>query len=68
MAQQLLNTLASHCKARGIFHLYLGTIDVLKAAHRFYERNGFQRIRREDLPSYFPAMMGENVYYSLQLT
>jgi len=50
-----------------IYDLYLGTVDLLKAAHRFYERNGFQRISKDDLPSYFPTMMGENIYYQLSL-
>lgn len=67
VAGQLLQTLLAYCRARGIEELYLGTIDVLKAAHRFYERNGFQRIGRAALPSYFPAMMGENVYYYLSI-
>lgn len=49
-------------------NLYLGTVDLLKAAHKFYERNGFLRITLNDLPSYFPAMPGENMYYYLSLT
>jgi N-acetylglutamate synthase-like GNAT family acetyltransferase len=67
VAQKLLNTLMTYCKSNDIHHLYLGTVDLLKAAHRFYERNGFQRINKEELPSYFPTMMGENVYYNLEL-
>ncbi|WP_423147863.1 GNAT family N-acetyltransferase [Rubrolithibacter danxiaensis] len=67
IAQQLLKTLIEYCIDQQITDLYLGTVDMLKAAHRFYERNGFQRINKEDLPHYFPAMMGENVYYHLHL-
>jgi N-acetylglutamate synthase-like GNAT family acetyltransferase len=67
IARQLFHVLVNHCKTHNIHHLYLGTVDTLKAAHRFYERNGFQRISKEALPLYFPAMMGENVYYNLQL-
>ena len=52
---------------RDIRDLYLSTIDVLKAAHRFYERNGFKRLEKVDLPGYFPLMNGDNVYYHLQL-
>lgn len=66
-AQQLFNTLTAYCASHDICHLYLGTVDLLKAAHRFYERNGFQRISKDDLPSYFPTMMGENIYYQLSL-
>ena len=67
VAQQLLNTLIEHCRELGITDLYLGTVDMLKAAHRFYEKNGFNRINAEDLPSYFPRMMADNVFYHLHL-
>jgi GNAT superfamily N-acetyltransferase len=67
VAQQLLAILIEYCKGKGIKDLYLGTVDMLKAAHRFYERNNFQRIKAEDLPSYFPRMMADNVFYHLHL-
>jgi GNAT superfamily N-acetyltransferase len=63
IAQKLFKTLSNYCRDQHINFLYLGTVDKLKAAHRFYERNGFRRISREELPVYFPTMMGENVYY-----
>jgi GNAT superfamily N-acetyltransferase len=67
IAQQLLNILIACSKEKGITDLYLGTVDMLKAAHRFYERNGFQRLKAEDLPAYFPRMMADNVFYHLHL-
>lgn len=67
IAQQLLAILIEYSNRQGIKDLYLGTVDMLKAAHRFYERNGFQRIKVEDLPSYFPRMMADNVFYHLHL-
>jgi GNAT superfamily N-acetyltransferase len=67
LAQRLFETLVDYCRERGIVDLYLGTVDMLKAAHRFYERNGFQRINVEDLPSYFPRMIADNVFYHLHL-
>jgi GNAT superfamily N-acetyltransferase len=67
VAQELLAILIEYCKEKGITDLYLGTVDMLKAAHRFYERNSFQRIKVEDLPSYFPRMMADNVFYHLHL-
>ncbi len=67
VAQKLLNTLIEHCKENDITDLYLGTVDMLKAAHRFYEKNGFNRINVEELPSYFPRMMADNVFYHLHL-
>ena len=66
-AQQLLETLLQYSQEEGITDLYLGTVDMLKAAHRFYERNGFKKMKSEDMPEYFPRMMGENVYYHLKM-
>ncbi len=66
-AQQLLVKLIDDCDEKGISDLYLGTVDMLKAAHRFYEKNGFVRMKSEEMPDYFPRMMGENVYYHLSM-
>jgi GNAT superfamily N-acetyltransferase len=66
-AQLLLNTLINYTKEAGITDLYLGTVDVLKTAHRFYERNGFEQRKSEEMPSCFRRMGGENVYYHLHL-
>ena len=40
----------------------------MKAAHRFYERNGFRRINKDDLPSYFPLVGVDNVFYHAHLS
>jgi GNAT superfamily N-acetyltransferase len=67
IAQRLLDTLVGYCREHGIGDLYLGTVDRMKAAHRFYERNGFRPIRMEALPSYFPRMKTDNLFYHLHL-
>jgi len=67
IAQNLLNGLITYCKARGITDLYLGTVDILKAAIRFYERNGFVALEKQDLPSTFPIMSADNVFYHLEI-
>jgi len=67
IAQQLFTTLVEYCNSHQITDLYLGTVEVLKAAHRFYERNGFFRIDKADLPVYFPAMKTDNMFYHLHL-
>lgn len=67
LAQQLLNQLIAYCKANQITDLYLGTVDKLAAAIRFYERNNFKQIKKTDLPSYFPVMNADNVFYHLHL-
>jgi GNAT superfamily N-acetyltransferase len=67
IAQQLLETLTTYSRNNGISDLYLGTVDKLQAAIRFYERNDFIPLLKEDLPSSFPLMSADNVFYHLQL-
>ena len=43
--------------------IYLGTVDILKAAHRFYEKNGFQEIMKHELPITFPRMEVDTKFY-----
>lgn len=67
IAQQLLVTLIAFSKENGINHLYLGTVSILEAALRFYERNHFVRIDKETLPNKFPLMSADNVFCHLTL-
>jgi N-acetylglutamate synthase-like GNAT family acetyltransferase len=67
IAQHLLEHLIVYCREHQIYDLYLGTVDLLKAAHRFYERNGFVKIGERELPVFFPRMMADNVFYHLHL-
>jgi N-acetylglutamate synthase-like GNAT family acetyltransferase len=67
IAQKLLDTLLAYCHEQNITDVYLGTVDMLKAAHRFYEKNDFTEILITDLPSYFPRMMADNKFYHLHL-
>ena len=68
IAQALFQTLLDHSQTKGISDLYLGTVERLKAACRFYERNGFNRIRAEDLPAYFLRMPVDDTFYHLSLS
>ena len=67
IAQLLLDTLIAYCKQNEINAIYLGTVDLLKAAHRFYEKNGFNRLPKTDLPKSFPLMGADNIFYELYL-
>ncbi|MDQ1858979.1 GNAT family N-acetyltransferase [Chryseobacterium sp. WLY505] len=67
IAQELLEVLISFCRENRIDDLYLGTITVLKAAQRFYERNHFGKIEKSDLPVKFPLMSADDVFYHLNL-
>jgi len=68
IAQHLLDTLIAYARGHDMNDIYLGTIERMKAAHRFYERNGFNRIPKENLPAAFPFMPVDNVFYHLQIT
>jgi GNAT superfamily N-acetyltransferase len=67
IAQHLLDTLVAYAKANGMAYLYLGTIHILEAALRFYERNQFTRIAKERLPKTFPLMAADDVFCQLNL-
>ena len=67
VAQVLLETLIEYCGDNNLNEVYLGTKDILQAACRFYERNGFKQVAMEDLPVYFPRMAVDNVFYGLDL-
>jgi GNAT superfamily N-acetyltransferase len=68
IAQQLLETLIQFARNNQITDIYLGTVEQLKAAHRFYERNGFILTAIEDFPAYFPRMMADTMFYHLHLS
>ena len=40
IAQRLFNTVLDWCKSKDIQEIYLGTVAILYAAQRFYEKNG----------------------------
>jgi GNAT superfamily N-acetyltransferase len=67
VAAALLATAVAWAAARGITDIYLGTIEVFRAAHRFYEKSGFVRVAKAELPGAFPAMTVDNVFYHLRL-
>ncbi|MNY31726.1 acetyltransferase [compost metagenome] len=67
LAQHLLEKLIEYCKTKNITDLYLGTFDTLKAAIRFYERNGFEEIAKENLPASFPVMQVDNRFYHFKI-
>lgn len=61
----LLDALLDHAKQRGITDIFLGTVGVLHAAHRFYEKNGFVEIPRSALPASYPGMGVDEKFYRL---
>jgi GNAT superfamily N-acetyltransferase len=67
LGQTLLDTLLTHARTAGLRRIVLGTTDAFLAAHRFYERNGFARIAKSDLPPSFPLAPVDTRFYALDL-
>lgn len=67
VAQQLLDTLLDWAKNQSIKAVYLGTTEVYKAAHRFYEKNGFTEISKAELPQTFPLLQVDTKFYMCEL-
>lgn len=63
----LLDKLLGWCRERGLRQVFLGTSAKAPAAQRFYEKHGFKRIRREELPPRFPAMVLDDQFYARTL-
>jgi N-acetylglutamate synthase-like GNAT family acetyltransferase len=67
VGQRLLDTLLAHARARRLSAVWLGTTEKFLAAHRFYEKNGFERVAPETLPPSFPRMRVDTRFYRLRL-
>jgi len=67
LAQALLDTLLAHARQQALPGVWLGTLPHMTAAHRIYERNGFQRVEPSDLPRDFPRMPVDTLFYGLEL-
>lgn len=63
VAQNLLFELFKWAAENGIKEIYLGTTEKFLAAHRFYEKNGFVQIAKDNLPSNFPIMKVDTRFY-----
>ncbi|MBI3504782.1 MAG: GNAT family N-acetyltransferase [Proteobacteria bacterium] len=67
IAQRLLDTLLMHSRTRGLKAVWLGTTALFLAAHRFYEKNGFDLVAETELPAAFPRMKPDTRFYRLFL-
>jgi len=66
-ARNLLKTLLDWATTKRLREIYLGTTPQFLAAHRFYEKNGFTEISKEDLPKTFPIMEVDTKFYKYEL-
>ncbi len=67
VSHQLLQTLLQWAIQKEMKSLYLGTVEKLHASHRFYEKNGFNRIPMEELPKQFPLMKVDTLFYKYDI-
>lgn len=67
VARRLLEAAIDWCGENEIQEIYLGTLSILHAAHRFYEKNGFESIAMADLPAEFPRMAIDTNFYRRRL-
>lgn len=63
LAQMLLYKVIDWCHSEDIDNIYLGTMNQFKAAHKFYEKHGFQKISTSELPSVFIRNPIDDVFY-----
>ncbi len=67
VAKALLDQLTLWSHEQGLSGIYLGTTSAYHAAHRFYEKNGFQKIQKSDLPETFSVMEVDSKFYKYSL-
>ena len=67
VARALLDVLENWAQKNQFTTLYLGTIDKLKAAQKFYFRNDYKIIDPSLLPTSFPRMMVDNLFFVKKL-
>jgi N-acetylglutamate synthase-like GNAT family acetyltransferase len=67
VAARLLGTLREAACQRGLRQIILGTTAAFEAAHRFYEKHGFDRIAESDLRAQFRRMAVDTRFYALEL-
>lgn len=63
VGQRLLDHLMIWAGEQGLTDVFLGTTELFKAAHRFYEKNAFTQIPREALPTGFPLVAVDTRFY-----
>lgn len=63
IGKKLLETLIAYCQNHSYNQIYLGTVEVLKAAQKFYKKNGFKQIEKEEMPKDYHLMAVDTVFF-----
>jgi N-acetylglutamate synthase-like GNAT family acetyltransferase len=67
VAKDLLGVLENWAQKKQFTKLYLGTVDKLKAAQKFYFKNDYRIIDPSFLPASFPRMSVDNLFFAKTL-
>lgn len=67
VSKALLDTLLDSASSSNISTIFLGTMTQFQVAQKFYEKQGFIKIEREDLPSDFPANPVDTLFYKKEI-
>jgi N-acetylglutamate synthase-like GNAT family acetyltransferase len=67
IANSLLQEVFNWCESENIGSIYLGTMTQFKAAHKFYEKNGFRKIYKNELPASFIHNPIDDIFYENSL-
>ena len=63
VGQKLLETLFLWANKKGIKEIFLGTTEQFVGAQKFYEKNGFVELNKNDLPKNFPIVPVDVKFY-----
>jgi N-acetylglutamate synthase-like GNAT family acetyltransferase len=67
VAMQMLQIVITHARENGCTMICLGTMAQFVGAQHFYEKNGFARVEKEQLPADFPANVVDTLFYSKKI-
>ena len=67
IAAKLFSILEEKARENKMTALYLGTVEKLKASHRFYEKNGFLQVPKTILPPNYPLMKVDTMFFKKEL-
>ncbi|HEM3613276.1 TPA: GNAT family N-acetyltransferase [Streptococcus suis] len=63
----LYQALLADCQAKGVMAIVLDTPSKCYAAHRFYEKQGFKQIEKEELPVRYDYLDRDSLFFMLGL-
>jgi N-acetylglutamate synthase-like GNAT family acetyltransferase len=66
-SQLLLDAALKWMKDKNCREVILGTLDIFKAAQKFYLKNGFEEITKDQLPANFPRMTLDNRFFKKRI-